>query len=244
METTETAVLETPELTVADKRKAALQKARDAKKAKKEAQATAPATTAFKDAFDRKLDHFQYEASPDAMQDWEAENPLNSRVIQKVKKKYPGMRCRFVSSYSMDKRGVGYRGWQLFKDKEHPTGIKVGNDLHLAMMPEEMAQRYNDEMAYRSTRDLVKLQEDMMETSIGQGLSQEEMERMGASKGSVPGMIVGDKPRTRVVLGGKTIRGGGYNRSKRTVSREEFVRRMEKEKIASTRSYSFGSRGR
>lgn len=205
---------------------------------------TAPATTEFKDEFDRKLDHFQYHASEDEIMDWKEEKPLNSRVVRSIKKKYPGMRCRFVSSYSLDKRGKGYRGWQLFSDKDHPNGVKVGNDLFLAMMPEELAKSYNDEMAYRSTRDLVRHTEEMQEMAIGSGMSGEEMEKIGAPKGSQPGMSVGDKPRTKVVLGGKTIYGGGYNRTKRSMNREEFVKRMEKERIASTRTYSFGSRGR
>ena len=203
-------------------------------------EATAPATpitTGFKDEFDRKLDHFHYDATEDEIHDWKEEKPLNSRAVRSIKKKYPGMRCRFVSSYSLDKRGKGYRGWQLFSDKDHPNGVKVGNDLFLAMMPEELAKSYNDEMAYRSTRDLVKHTEQMQEMAIGSGLSGDEMEKIGAPKGSQPGMSVGDKPRTKVVLGGKTIYGGGYNRTKRSMNREEFVKRMEKERIASTRTY-------
>ena len=198
-----------------------------------------PVVTEMKDAFDRKLDHFQYHASPDEIQDWKEEKPLNSRVVRAIKKKYPHMRCRFVSNFSLDKRGKGYRGWQLFSDNDHPEGVKVGNDLFLAMMPEEMAQSYNDEMAYRSTRELVKHTEQMQEMGIGSGLTEAELEKMGAPKGSVQGMQVGDKPRTKAVFGGKTIYGGGYNRTKRSVDREQFVRRMEKERTASTRAYSF-----
>jgi hypothetical protein len=195
--------------------------------------------TEMKDPLDRKLDHFQYHASPDEIQDWKDEKPLNSRVVRDIKKKYPGMRCRFVSSFSMDKRGKGYRGWQLFSDKSHPNGIKVGNDLFLAMMPEELAQSYNDEMAYRSTRELVKHTEQMQEMAIGSGMSGKEMERLGAPKDSQPGMTVGDKPRTKTQFGGRTIYGGGYNRTKRSLNREQFVKRMEKERTASTRAYSF-----
>lgn len=199
----------------------------------------APVVTKMNDEFDRKLDHFQYHASPDEIQDWKEEKPLNSRVVRNIKKKYPGMRCRFVSNHSLEKRGKGYRGWQLFSDSDHPNGVKVGNDLFLAMMPEELAQSYNDEMAYRSTRELVKIQEEMQDTAIGSGLTGKEMEAMGAPKGSMPGLTVGDKPRTKAVFGGKTIYGGGYNRSKRSIDREQFVKRMEKERIASTRAYSF-----
>lgn len=198
-----------------------------------------PVVTEMKDKLDLTLDHFQYHASPDEIQDWKEEKPLNSRVVRNIKKKYPGMRCRFVSNFSLEKRGKGYRGWQLFSDSEHPNGVKVGNDLFLAMMPEELAQSYNDEMAYRSTRELVKIQEEMQETAIGSGLTGKEMEAMGAPKGSMPGLTVGDKPRTKAVFGGKVVYGGGYNRSKRSVAREDFVRRMEKERTAATRSYSF-----
>ena len=127
-----------------------------------------PVTSNLKDAYDRKLDHFQYTKDENELQIWESDqtlSPLN--VPADLKKKYPDIRWRWVSNKKLDRVGSGYQGWQLFKDSKHPEGVKRGGDLRLAAMPEDMARKYNAHTMSESNRRM-------------QGLSELDLER-GAS---------------------------------------------------------------
>lgn len=127
-----------------------------------------PATQDFKDAFDRKLDHFQYTKDENELQIWERDQSLSPLHVPKdIKTKYPDMRWHWVSDKKLNRVGTGYQGWQLFKDSKHPEGVKRGNDLRLAAMPEDMARKYNEHTMSESNQRM-------------QGLSELDLER-GAS---------------------------------------------------------------
>lgn len=201
------------------------------------AQAEVPAAATpvkVKDPLDKKLDYFQYNRDPNAAEPWESENPMDTPQIRKIKAEYPNLRFHFVSQRNLELKGKDYHGWQLFSDTKRPNGLKVGNDLFLAAMPEEMAQQYNEHTAYRSTERVRGLQENQMET-----IAQIEAQKgaMGISEVSGTGITVGSVPKFTRQIAGRPIAGGGYSRG---YTREE-VHEMaikQREARAKARSYS------
>lgn len=191
------------------------------------------------DALDKKLGDFAYTKDPGMMEIWEAAGTASPvDVPPNIKKKYPGMRWHWSSERTWDKWGKNHSGWQTFQDKDHPHGVRRGNDLFLTAMPEEMAQARNEKLQLESTykvRGMVeKAASSELELSDDERFESENAKQRGIPKG----MSVGDRPQTRVMLGGKLRTGGGYNRAglKRSEIHDQIIR--ERQDRSKRRVYS------
>jgi len=177
------------------------------------------------DPFDKKLDYFEYTKDPNALDDWEYQEGVNPLTLPRdIRESYPNLRFRWVSEYNLRTKGENYHGWQLFKDGKRPEGVRRGNDLRLAAMPEERAQRYNDEMAYRSTANVKGLQERQIRNVV-------EAEK-------IPGVSA---LRVEGEVGGVSI-GPGRSGQQRGYSREEvreMIIKAREERAKGRKSYSF-----
>lgn len=112
-----------------------------------------------KDNLDIKLDHFQYTLDPEEAAVWEHDETISPLHVPKhIRDKYPQFDWHYVSEYKIRTRGLGYNGWQLFKDSTYPEGIKRGNDLFLAAMPKKMAESYRRRVSERSTEAVRNVQ--------------------------------------------------------------------------------------
>lgn len=186
-----------------------------------------------------RLEEFVYKANDADLEYWEGnESASPLHVPNKLKEKYPGMDWRWVSKRTLDNRGAGYNGWQIFHDQQNPEGIKRGNDTFLAAMPKERAQRYRDYVSERSMERIRAVQEKAVATQIGTSMTDEELKQMGAPEGAHHGLSVGQRPRTKGTFGGRTIMGGGGSRGltradMRQMAQEEISRRK------ANRVYSF-----
>jgi len=188
------------------------------------------------------LEKFSYKATPGELDDWEANEDVSPMHVPKeIKEKYPELTFRYVSQYSVKTRGANYHGWQKFTDSGFPDGVKRGNDMFLAAMPTERAERYRRKVSEESIQRIRSSQEKSLEFQIGKGLTSEEMEKMGVPAGSEAGILVGVRPKTKTKFGNRTISGGGYARGmSREEAREHFRRESEDRK--KNRVYSFGKR--
>ena len=186
-----------------------------------------------------RLEEFAYKANDADLEYWEgneAASPLH--VPDALKKKYPNMDWRWVSKRTLENRGAGYNGWQIFSDGQYKEGLKRGNDSFLAAMPKERAQRYRDYVSERSMERIRSVQEKAVTAQIGSTMSDEELKQMGAPDGAHHGLSIGERPRTTKQFGNRTIRGGGGTRG---LTRSD-LRQMAQEEInrrRANRSYSF-----
>ena len=185
-----------------------------------------------------KLEEFRYTASEEDLQYWEGNpeaSPLN--VPKAIRDKYPNMDFRWCSEAKWNKLGKNWQGWQRFTDNQRPEGLKRGNDLFLAAMPKERAQRYRDHVALESIERLRAAQSKALQAQVGSTMNSKELEAMGAS-GATPGLLIGQRPHTRTQFGNRTIVGGGFVRG---MSKSE-VRDIVRKEIADrkkNRVYSF-----
>ncbi|MDP2734713.1 MAG: hypothetical protein Q8P12_00740, partial [bacterium] len=144
-----------------EKRAEAIAKGR-AKRAENKAARQAdplPVKVGAKDEFDRKLDHFQYSLDPQAAMMWEHDETVSPlHVPKELKDRDPNLAWRFVSNRTLDIKGKGYNGWELFHDPAYPEGLKRGPDLRLAAMPKEYAESYRKKVQNRSTEQVRNLQ--------------------------------------------------------------------------------------
>lgn len=185
------------------------------------------------------LEKFAYKGTPGEMDDWEANEDVSPMHVPKeIRTAYPNLSFRYVSAYGVKTRGANYHGWQKFSDNQFPEGVKRGNDMYLAAMPKERAQRYRDKVAEDSVQRIRSRQEKSLEFQIGQGLSKEEMEKMGIPAGSEAGLLIGVRPKTKTRFGNRTVIGGGGQRGMSRAEAHEHIRR-EVEDRKKKRVYSF-----
>lgn len=187
------------------------------------------------------LDRFQYQANSADLDFWEGNEKITAmHVPEEIKKAYPDLDFHWSSQAKWDKMGKNWKGWQVFKDATLcPDGVRRGNDVFLTAMPKERAQRLRDATAFESTKKIIGLQEQMLESKIGDNLTEKELKELGAS--GEPGINIGDRPKTMTRFGNRVIAGGGYNRG---MSRKEVHQRMadvrrEAADRAKRRVYSF-----
>ena len=188
-----------------------------------------------------KLEEFRYTANEADLQYWEGNpeaSPLN--VPKAIRDKYPNMDFHWCSEKKWDKLGKNYQGWQKFTDNKHPEGMKRGNDLFLAAMPKERAQRYRDHVAEQSIERLRSAQSKALQSQVGSVMNSKELEEMGA-QGATPGLLIGQRPRTRTQFGNKTITGGGFVRGMKRSEVAEIVRKEIADR-RKNRTYSFASK--
>lgn len=180
-----------------------------------------------KDNLDVKLDHFQYTLNPEEQAIWENDTQVSPLTVPREIKKdvnYAGLEWRWVSNRTLEVRGKNYNGWELFRDKNHPEGVKRGNDLQLAAMPRSLAESYRRSVSERST-EMVR---NMQSITIGK---MEQAVRDLNDPGS--GLInAGEMVGGRRVDGGIQVgrraqfgRGGNYQRG---MPREEVHERIAK----------------
>ncbi len=187
-----------------------------------------------KDPFDKKLDHFQYTLDPKEAAIWEHDETISPlHVSRELKRKYPDLEWRWVSEYKLKTKGEGYNGWQLFRDSDHTTGIRRGNDLRLAAMPKEMAESYRRAVSERSSRSVSGAQESAvanLESRMG-GIAGAEMmqpgeeftDRQTGQRRTMDGLTVGARP--------SVGRGGSYQRGlSREQAHEMIIKRIEARK--------------
>lgn len=192
------------------------------------------------------LEKFAYKASPDEMDVFEADETRSAMHVPKeIQNAYPSLTFRYVSAYSVKTRGTNYRGWQKFSDKEHPEGVTRGNDMFLAAMPKERAERYRRKVSEDSIDRIRRQQENSIQFMASEGaMSQEEVDAVARANnrgdlvGARGGLIVGVRPTTKTRFGKRTITGGGGQRGMSRAEAREHVRR-EMEDRKKKRVYSF-----
>lgn len=229
-----------------ERRAEVVQKAQIARAANKIVRESMGTVNVKKDAEDAKLDYFQYSLDPKAAMMWEhdeAVSPLH--VPNELKDQYPNLEWRFVSNRTLDVKGKGYNGWELFSDTNYPQGLKRGPDLRLAAMPKEYAQRYRERVSDRSTEQVRNLQYGQiskMEQAV-HDLNASGVEAQMLSEGET---VTGQDGKTRK-FGGAGIsigrrpsigRGGNYQRG---LSRAEVheIRAKAIEESRKQKSYVF-----
>lgn len=211
-----------------EKRAEAIAKGRAKRAENKQAKLAAePPRIETKDELDRKLDHFRYSLDPEATMMWEHDETVSPlHVPKEIKDRYPHLEWRFVSNRTLDIKGKGYNGWELFHDQSYPEGLKRGPDLRLAAMPREFAESYRRKVQDRSTEQVRNLQTGQiakMEQAV------HDLNAAGVEAGMLgDGEVLADeKGRRREFSGGginigarpKVGKGGGYQRG---VSRAEI----------------------
>ncbi len=179
------------------------------------------------------LEKFAYKATEGEMDEWEADETRSAmHTPREIKNRYPDLCFRYVSGYSVRTRGSNYHGWQKFSDSENPEGIKRGNDMFLAAMPKERAQRYRDKVAEDSVARIRSQQEKSIQFLASEGaMSQEEVDAVARANnrsdlvGSRGGLIVGVRPTTKTRFGNRTVTGGGGQRGMSRAEAHEHIRR-------------------
>lgn len=192
------------------------------------------------DAFDRKLDHFQYTLDPKEAAIWEHDESVSPlHVPPELKKKYPNMTFRWVSDYKLRTKGAGYNGWQLFRDGKHAEGVKRGHDLHLAAMPKEMAESYRRAVSERSSRMVRNAQEAAVANLEQRTHGIRDIEML-APGDEVVDKATGQKRPIGLSIGARPAvgRGGAFQRG---MSQAEVRDRVQQviEKNRSRKSYVF-----
>lgn len=188
-----------------------------------------------------RLGDFQYQANDADMEYWEKNDiasPLH--VPAAITKRYPHLDFHWCSEKKWEKTGKNWQGWQKFQDSEYKDGLKRGNDLFLAAMPKEKAQRYRDHVALQSIERLRATQAKALTAQLGNTMDAKELEAMGA-KGATPGVTIGERPRTRTQFGNRMVVGGGFVRGMKKSEIREIARR-EIEDRRKNRVYSLPSR--
>ena len=195
------------------------------------------------------LRKFAYKGTPGEMEEWEGDETRSAMHTPKeIRDAYPELTFRYVSDYSIRTRGKNYRGWQKFSDNNYPEGVKRGNDMFLAAMPKERAQRYRDKVAEDSVQRIRSQQEKSIQFLASEGaMSQEEVDAVARANnrsdlvGSRGGLIVGVRPTTKTRFGKRTVTGGvGQSGMSRAEAHDHIRREIAERK--KNRVYSFGKR--
>lgn len=134
---------------------------------KKAVGAVGAVTSGQEDPHDKKLDFFQYAGDATSFE-WERENIYN---LDSLRKKYPELefRIRAIDPGSKElRKGNDYMGWQIFKDKDNPNGIRKGGDGLVAAMPKERARAYNKYTQNKSTELIKDTQRAKAERGYGE----------------------------------------------------------------------------
>lgn len=192
------------------------------------------------------LEKFAYKGTPGEMDDWEANEDVSPMHVPKeIREAYPNLSFRYVSQYSVRTRGANYRGWQKFSDNQFPDGVKRGNDMFLAAMPKERAERYRQKVSEDSIDRIRSQQEKSIQFLSSEGaMSQEEVDSVARANnradlvGAPGGLVVGVRPTTKTRFGNRTIIGGGGQRGMSRAEVHDHIRR-EAEDRKKKRAYSF-----
>lgn len=229
-----------------EKLAAVIEKAKIARAANKLVRESMGTVNVKKDAEDAKLDYFQYSLDPKAAMMWEHDETVSPlHVPKEIKDRYPGLEWRFISNRTLDVKGKGYNGWEIFSDPAYPQGLKRGPDLRLAAMPKEYAERYRNKVSERSTEQVRNLQYGQiskMEQAV-HDLNASGVEAQMLSEGET---VTGQDGRTRkfggagISIGRRPVvgRGGNYQRG---LSRSEVheIRAKAIEESRKQKSYVF-----
>ena len=183
------------------------------------------------EALAKKLDDFVYTQDSALLDLWEAggtQSPVD--VPSDIKTKHHNLRFHWSSKRKWDRYGKNYGGWQEFRTAAFPEGVTRGNDLFLSAMPESLAKKRDERVAYESTKRVKGIVEQQIAQAAAIDPDSIAGSEAGKSRGIAPGVTIGDRPQTRVLLGGKVRVGGGYNRSGMT--RSEIHEAIAKEQAS------------
>ena len=197
---------------------------------------TPPVVDKVTDAVDRKLDFFQY-SNEATSYEWEKENPIN--VPKDIQEKYPGLAFKWRAKDPKTglRRGNSYRGWQVFTDKTHPTGVEYGGDLVLCAMPEERAQGYRDYVQRQSTEQVRALQEEQLAQIERAGAELKDAEFEALEPGRVVSNRGAQSPPVGISVGARELKQG--SRQYRGMHPEEIAERVIKQKEQAARGRKY-----
>ena len=110
------------------------------------------------------LDRFRYTANPDDVAIWRAGRDISPvSPPEKTQKDYPELEWKLLSKKKINRLGMGYDGWQVFKDSAHPEGIERSNDSIFGVRPKSLGDDHRKAKAERAQAALSTLAESRLE---------------------------------------------------------------------------------